>query len=76
MFMLGLLTMNAEGDQNFDITIGNPLAVQAFYQKREVYLTAGVTGDVGGDDDHLLSRPETAKKVLTDIQRGFDYICG
>ena len=36
MFMLGLLAMDAEGDQDFDVTIGNPLTIKPIYQQREV----------------------------------------
>ena len=58
MFMLGLLAVYAEGDQNFDVLIGNPLTVQTVNQQRKVYFTARISGNVRGDDHHFLTRPE------------------
>ena len=51
----GLPAVDAEGDDDVDGLVLDPGGIEAFHQKRQVMLAAGVAGDVGGDDGHLLA---------------------
>ena len=68
VFMIGLLAVNAEGDQNLNIPIGYALAVQALHQQGKIDFTAGVSGNVRGDDQHLFSRLEQGDGRLTGVK--------
>ncbi len=58
MLVFSLFAVNAQGDQDLDIAVGDALAVEPLHQQGEVDLAAGVARDVGGDDNHPLSRFE------------------
>jgi hypothetical protein len=76
MFVVSLRAMNAEGDEDFDVFISDSPAIQAVYEQREIEFTAGIAGNVGGNDHHLLTGPDGGNSGVTEVQRGFDYFRG
>jgi hypothetical protein len=46
--------VNAEGDEDGDVPVRDAPAVQFIHEKREILFAAGITGDIGGDDDDPL----------------------
>ncbi len=54
----GLLAMDAEGDDDFDVFILDAGPVQFLDDDRQIDLAGGIAGDIRGDDHHLLSRSD------------------
>ena len=73
MFVLGLPTVDTEGDDDFHILIPDPGGVEPLHQKQQIDLAAGVARDVRGDDHHPLSRPEPGDDRITPGKCRSDY---
>src|SRR5512133_1249466 len=73
MLVVRLSAMNPECDQDFDVSIGNALAIEPFHQQGQVHLAAGIAGNVGGDDDDLFTWPEGGDGSIACVEcRGDD----
>ena len=62
--MLGfrLLPVNPQGDEDGDVPVRNPPAIQFVHEQGKIQLAAGITGDIRGDDDDLLAGGEACQE--------------
>ena len=75
MLVIRLFSMDAKGNQDLDILIPDADGVEPFNQDRQINLTAGIAGDVGGNNNNRLTRPESGKTVTAGIKGCGQYIC-